>query len=177
MKYLFFMSFLVNQLFDLLYNPNDDKKLYLEKDNEITKFMEENKDNLNNYEKGVLYYYLFCLWPYEDEYKKNYYLLEKGLECCENEKGIIHSNSLIYCFLIKMHKVNFVFNDKLCIEIRKKMQLLYKELLGDRLKDFIEVLLDDLLNYYTSDDDGEIRGFKYIKLLEFKKKFLKINFK
>ena len=167
----------INELFDLLYNPLDDKKLYLEKANEITKFMEENKDKINNYEKGILYYYLFCLWPYEGEYIKNYYLLEKGLECCENEKGIIHNNGLLYCFLLKMYKVNFVFNEKLCIEIRKKMQFLYKELLGDKLKDFIEVLLDDLLNYYTSDDDGEIRGFKYFKLLEFKNKLLKINFK
>ena len=167
----------INELFDLLYNQLDDKKLYLEKANEITKFMEENKDKINNYEKGILYYYLFCLWPYEGEYIKNYYLLEKGLECCENEKGIIHNNGLLYCFLLKMYKVNFVFNEKLCIEIRKKMQFLYKELLGDKLKDFIEVLLDDLLNYYTSDDDGEIRGFKYFKLLEFKNKLLKINFK
>ena len=167
----------INELFDLLYNQLDDKKLYLEKANEITKFMEENKDKINNYEKGILYYYLFCLWPYEGEYIKNYYLLEKGLECCENEKGIIHNNGLLYCFLLKMYKVNFVFNEKLCIEIRKKMLFLYKELLGDKLKDFIEVLLDDLLNYYTSDDDGEIRGFKYFKLLEFKNKLLKINFK
>ena len=167
----------LNELIDLINDPKDEKKLYLAKANEITKFIEENNDNLNSYEKGLLYYDLFCLWPYEDEYIKNYNLLKKGLECCESEKCNFHFNSLIYCFYLKMYKINFVFNEKLCFEVRKKMKFLFNELLGDKRSDFIEVLLDDLLNYYTSDEDEEIKGLKYIKLLEYKNKFPIVNFK
>ena len=167
------ISSYINELITLINNPKNENKLYLEKANEITKFIEENNDNINNYEKGVLYYDLFCLWPYEDESIKNYNLLKKGLEYCESEKSNIHFNGLIYCFLLKMYKINFVFNEKLCIEIRKKMTLLFNEVLGYKRKEFIDILLNDLLNYYTSDKDEEIKGLKYIKLLEYKNKLQK----
>ena len=62
------ISFYINELISLINNPNYDQKLYLQKANEITKFIDENRDNINNYEKGVLYFNLFCLWPYSDKY-------------------------------------------------------------------------------------------------------------
>ena len=157
----------INELINLINSPNYNQKLYFEKANEITKFINEHNDKINNYEKGVLYYNLFCLWPYNDGYLQNYNLLKEGLQCCENENNM-KINILIYYFLLKMYKLNFVFNDKLCIEIRKKMILLFTEVLGNKQQEFIEILLDDLLNMYTSNDDREIKGLKIFKLKELK---------
>ena len=162
----------INELLDLINNSDYDQKLYLNKANEITKFIEDNNDKINNYEKSVLYFNLFCLWPYNDGYIKNYNLLEKGLECCENEINI-QLNIMQYYFLLKMFKINFVFNIKLCVDVRKKMIKLFSGVLGDNNKELAEALLDDLLKFYTSDEDREIKGFKVIMLKELKNKFMK----
>ena len=157
----------INELIDLINNPEFNQKLYLDKANEITKFIEQNNDKINNYEKGVLYFNLFCLWPYSDGYLKNYNLLEKGLECYENDKEF-QFNILKYNFLLKMFKINFVFNLKLCVDIRKKLLKLFYEVLGDKQKEFAEILLDDLLKLYTSNEDREMKGLKAIKYKELK---------
>ena len=161
----------INELIELINNPNYNQKLYLEKANEIMKFIESNNDNINNYEKVLLYYNLFCLWPY-DRYSKNYNLLQKGLECCENEKNI-KINILKYYILLKMYKINFVFNDKLCGEIKKKLILLFNGILGKERDDFAELLLDDLLNMHTSKDDNEIKGLKVFQFKELKNILMK----
>ena len=166
----------INELTDLINSPNYDQQKYLEKANEITKFIDENNDKINNYEKGVLFYNLFCLWPYSDGYIKNYNLLQKGLEFCENENNLTF-NILMYYFLLKMYKVNFVFNEKLCNDIRQKMEILFFGVLGDKRKEFCKILLDDLLNYYTSKEDNEIKGLKMIKFKEYKDLIGKINSK
>ena len=57
------ISSYINELIDLNNNPNFDQKKYLDIANEINKFIDENNDNINSYEKGILYYNLFCLWP------------------------------------------------------------------------------------------------------------------
>ena len=50
---------------------------------------------------------------------------------------------------------------------------LFSGVLGDKNKEFTEILLDDLLKFYTSDEDREIKGFKVIMLKELKNKFMK----
>ena len=83
----------------------------------------------------------------------------------------------MYYFLLKMYKVNFVFNEKLCNDIRQKMEILFFGVLGDKRKEFCKILLDDLLNYYTSKEDNEIKGLKMIKFKEYKDLIGKINSK
>ena len=156
------ISFYINELIDLINNPNFEQKKYLDIANEITKFVDDNNNNISNYEKGILFYNLFCLWPYNDSYLKNYNLLKNGLESLENEK-IMQFNILKYNYLLKMYKVNYVFNEKLKDEIRQKMIILFSEVLGNKEKEFIEILLDDLINFYTKNEDREIKGLKLIK--------------
>ena len=53
------------------------------------------------------------------------------------------------------------------------MLKLFSGVLGDKNKEFTEILLDDLLKFYTTDEDREIKGFKVIMLKELKNKFMK----
>ena len=166
------ISFYINELIDLINNPNFEQKKYLDIANEITKFVDDNNNNISNYEKGILFYNLFCLWPYNDSYLKNYNLLKNGLESLENEK-IMQFNILKYNYLLKMYKVNYVFNEKLKDEVKQKMIILFSEVLGNKEKEFIEILLDDLINFYTKNEDREIKGLKLIKFKEFQNIFMK----
>ena len=156
------ISFYINELIDLINNPNFEQKKYLDIAKEISKFVDDNNNNISNYKKGILFYNLFCLWPYNDSYLKNYNLLKNGLESLENEK-IMQFNVLKYNYLLKMYKVNYVFNEKLKDEVKQKMIILFSEVLGNKEKEFIEILLDDLINFYTKNEDREIKGLKLIK--------------
>ena len=106
----------------------------------------------------------------------NYNLLLKGIECCENEKSI-NLNIMKYNFFLKMFKVNFVFNIKLCLEIRKKILILFNEVLGNEEEELSEIIVDDLLKLYTSKEDREIKGLKVIQMKEFSDKYVNNTFK
>ena len=126
------------------------------KKNEIIKFIKKNNNNMNNYEKGLLYFNLYFL-DYGN-YSINYELLEKALECYENEKDIEFNIMKYYC-LLKMYKINYVFYNEKCDEIKKKMLKLINEALGNRHKEFAEILLNDIIELYTSEEDPDIANF------------------
>ena len=120
----------------------------------------KNKNNINNYEKGLLYFNLYFL-NYGD-YSVNFELLEKALECYENEKNMDFNIMKYYC-LLKMYKISYVFFEDKCDKIRDKMLKLFKEAFGNKHNEFAEILVDDVIELFTSDDDPDIINFNMFK--------------
>ena len=93
---------------------------------------------------------------------KNYEFVKKALECYENEKDLVFNIMKYYC-LLKMYKISYVFFNEKCDEIRKKMLKLIQEAFGNKHNDFAEILLNDILELYTSDDDNDNMMFNMQK--------------
>jgi len=74
----------INELIEI--SSGFDFNIFHHKKDEVLKFIKNNKNNINNYEKGLLYFNLYFL-NYGD-YSINYNMLEKALECYENEKDM-----------------------------------------------------------------------------------------
>ena len=137
-----------------------DYSVFNRKKKEVLNFMKKNNNKINNYEKGLLYFNLYFL-NYGD-YLKNYEFVKKALECYENEKDLVFNIMKYYC-LLKMYKISYVFFNERCDEIRKKMLKLIQEAFGNKYNDFAEILLNDILELYTSDDDNDIMMFNMQK--------------
>ena len=67
-----------------------------------------------------------------------------------------------YC-LLKMYKINYAFYNDKCDNIKNKMLNLIKEAFGNKHDEFAEILLEDILELYTSDDDPDIINFNLQK--------------
>ena len=59
-----------------------------------------------------------------------------------------------------MYKFNYVYNYKLCEEIKNKLVKLLKEAFGNKQNEFVEKIVDDIIKMNTSDDDPDINLFK-----------------
>ena len=129
---------------------------------DVTEFLENNKDKTINHEKGLLYYNLYYLWV---DYKTNHGLLEKALECYDNEKNMDFNIMKYYC-LLKMYKVDFVYKNNLCNDIKNRMLKLLKEAFGNKQNDYVEKILDDIIKDNTSDDEPDIINFRENKIFE-----------
>ena len=151
------ISFYIKQLIDMSvymfkYNIMD----YFIKHKEVNNFIEHNKGKIRNFEKGLLYYNLYYLWS---DFETNYKLLENALYCFENENSLNFNNMIYYC-LLKMYKMNYVYNNKLCDTIKNKMLKLLKEAFGNKQNEFVETIVNDIIKINTSDDDPDINLFK-----------------
>ena len=129
---------------------------------DVTEFLDNNKDKTINHEKGLLYYNLYYLWV---DYKTNHGLLEKALECYDNEKNMDFNIMKYYC-LLKMYKVDFVYKNNLCNDIKNRMLKLLKEAFGNKQNDYVEKILDDIIKDNTSDDEPDIINFRENKIFE-----------
>ena len=67
---------------------------------------------------------------------------------------------MIYYCLLKMYKMNYIYNNKLCDTIKNKMLKLLKEAFGNKQNDFVEAIVNDIIKINTSDDDPDINLFK-----------------
>ena len=129
---------------------------YFLKHEEVNKFIEQHKDKIKNFEKGLLYYNLYYLWS---SFETNYNLLEKALYYFEKEESI-NFNTMIYYCLLKMYKMNYIYNNELCGEIKEKMIKLLKEAFGNKQNEFVETIVEDIIKINTSDEDPDINLFK-----------------
>ena len=148
----------INELIEI--SSGFDFNIIQSKKDEVLNFIKKNKNNINNYEKGLLYFNLYFL-NYGD-YSINYNMLEKALECYEQEKDMEFNIMKYYC-LLKMYKINYVFYEYRCEEVEKKMLKLIEEALGNKHNEYAEILLEDILELYTSDDDEDISNFQDFK--------------
>ena len=148
----------INELIEI--SSGFDFNIFQSKKDEVLNFIKKNKNNINNYEKGLLYFNLYFL-NYGD-YSINYNMLEKALECYEQEKDMEFNIMKYYC-LLKMYKINYVFYEYRCEEVEKKMLKLIEETLGNKHNEYAEILLEDILELYTSDDDEDISNFQDFK--------------
>ena len=132
---------------------------------EVNHFIERNKDFIKNFEKGLLYYNLYYLWK---DSKTNYNMLENALDCFEKETSLNFNNMIYYC-LLKMYKMSYIFNNKLCEDIRIKMLKLFKEAFGNNQNEFAETIVNDIIKLNTSENDPDLNLFrekKYSETLE-----------
>ena len=148
----------INELIEL--SSGCDLSIFMSKKNEILKFIKKNNNSINNYEKGLLYFNLYFL--NFGDYSINYNMLEKALDCYEKEKDMEFNIMKYYC-LLKMYKINYIFYDYKCEEVKKKMLKLIEETLGNKHNEYAEILLNDILELYTSDEDPDISNFKMFK--------------
>ena len=151
------VSKFINELIDISGQPFAN---FMAKKKEVLSFIKKNQKKLNNYEKGLLYFNLYFL-NYGD-YSKNYELVEKALECYEKEKMFDFNIMKYYC-LLKMYKINYAFYNDKCDNIKNKMLNLIKEAFWNKHDEFAEILLEDILELYTSDDDPDIINFNLQK--------------
>lgn len=153
------------QLIDMSVNsPNHNINEYFTKHKEVEDFIEKNKDKIRNFEKGLLYYNLFFIWSNS---KANYNLLAKALDCFEKETSLNY-NTMIYNCLLKMYRMNYIFNNEKCDEIKKKMLKFFSEAFGNKQNEFAESIVDDIIKLNTSEDDPDLKLFKQTKLEEMK---------
>ena len=132
------------------------------KNQEVNLFIEQNKDFIKNFEKGLLYYNLYYLWK---DSKTNYNMLEKALDCFEKETSLNFNNMIYYC-LLKMYKMNYIFNNELCEDIKKKMLKLFKEAFGNKQNEFAEIIVNDIIKLNTSENDPDLNLFREKKYSE-----------
>jgi len=132
------------------------------KNQEVNLFIEQNKDFIMNFEKGLLYYNLYYLWK---DSKTNYNMLEKALDCFEKETSLNFNNMIYYC-LLKMYKMNYIFNNELCEDIKKKMLKLFKEAFGNKQNEFAEIIVNDIIKLNTSENDPDLNLFREKKYSE-----------
>ena len=140
------------------YNPME----YYTKQKEVEDFIEKNKDKIRNFEKGLLYYNLYYIWS---DSKTNYNFLVKALDFFEKETTL-NFNTMIYYCLLKMYKMNYIFNNKKCEEIKNKIMKLLGDAFGNKQNEFVEAIIDDIIKLNTSEDDPDLNLFKEIKLSE-----------
>ena len=140
------------------YNPME----YYPKQKEVEDFIEKNKDKIRNFEKGLLYYNLYYIWS---DSKTNYNFLVKALDLFEKETTL-NFNTMIYYCLLKMYKMNYIFNNKKCEEIKNKIRKLLIDAFGNKQNEFVEAIIDDIIKLNTSEDDPDLNLFKEIKLSE-----------
>ncbi len=62
-----------------------------------------------------------------------------------------------------MYKISYVFFENKCKEIENKMLKLIQEAFGNKHDELAKILLDDILDLYTSDDDPDIISFNMNK--------------
>ena len=132
---------------------------------EVNLFIDLNKDIIKNFEKGLLYYNLYYIWK---DSKTNYNMLEKALECFEKETSLNFKNMIYYC-LLKMYKMNFIFNNKLCGNIKEKMLKLFKEAFGYKQNEYAETIVNDIIELNISDKDPDLNLFmekKYSEMIK-----------
>ena len=151
------VSLYIEQLIDMSvymfkYNIND----YYLKHKEVNKFIEKNKDKLRNFEKGLLYYNLYYLWS---DFETNYNYLKKALDCFEKETDL-HFSEMIYYYLLKMYKMNYVYNNNLCDDIKKKIVKFFQESFGNKQNDYVETIIDEIIKINTSEGDPDIVLFR-----------------
>ena len=130
------------------------------KKNEVLDFIKKYNNKINNYEKGLLYFNLYFL-SYGN-YEINYNFVKNALDCYENEKNMDFNIMKYYC-LLKMYKISYVFFENKCKEIENKMLKLIQEAFGNKHDELAKILLDDILDLYTSDDDPDIISFNMNK--------------
>jgi len=132
---------------------------------EVNLFIEVNKNIIKNFEKGLLYYNLYYIWK---DSKTNYNMLEKALDCFEKETSLNFKNMIYYC-LLKMYKMNFIFNGKLCENIKEKMIKLFKEAFGNKQNEYAETIVNDIIELNISDKDPDLNLFmekKYSEMIK-----------
>ena len=157
------ISAYIKQLIDMSVNMfNYSLFEHSTKNQEVTLFIERNKDFIKNFEKGLLYYNLYYLWK---DSKTNYNMLEKALDCFEKETSLNFNNMIYYC-LLKMYKMSYVFNNKLCEDIREKMLKLFKEAFGNIQNEFAETIVNDIIKLNTSENDPDLNLFREKKYSE-----------
>ena len=128
----------------------------------VTLFIEKNKNFIKNFEKGFLYYNLYYLWK---DSNTNYNMLERALDCFEKETSLNFNNMIYYC-LLKMYKMSYIFNNKLCEDIREKMLKLFKEAFGNNQNEFAETIVNDIIKLNTSENDPDLNLFREKKYSE-----------
>ena len=155
----------INQLIDMSVNaPNHQMNEYYTKHKEIEDFIEKNKDIIRNFEKGFLYYNLYFIWSNS---KANYNLLVKALDCFEKETTL-NFNTMIYNCLIKMYKMNYIFNNDKCEEIKNKILIFFRNAFGNKQNEFVESIVDDIIKLNTDENDPDLKLFAETKLEELK---------
>jgi len=97
-------------------------------------------------------------------------MLEKALECFEKETSLNFKNMIYYC-LLKMYKMNFIFNNKLCENIKEKMLRLFKEAFGNKQNEYAETIVNDIIDLNISDKDPDLNLFMEKKYSEMIKNF------
>jgi len=140
------------------YNPMD----FYTKQKEVEDFIEKNEDKIRNFEKGLLYYNLYFIWA---DSKTNYNYLAKALDFFEKETTL-NFNTMIYYCLLKMYKMNYIFNKEKCEEIKNKIRKLLIDAFGNNQNEFVEAIIDDIIKLNTSEDDPDLNLFKETKLTE-----------
>ena len=75
-------------------------------------------------------------------------------------------NIMKYYCLLKMYKIDFVYKNNLCDDIKKRMLKLLKEAFGNKQNDYVEKILDDIIKDNTSDDEPDIINFRENKIFE-----------
>ena len=155
----------INQLIDMSVNAsNHQMNEYYTKHKEIEYFIEKNKDIIRNFEKGFLYYNLYFIWSNS---KANYNLLVKALDCFVKETTL-NFNTMIYNCLIKMYKMNYIFNNDKCEEIKNKILIFFRNAFGNKQNEFVESIVDDIIKLNTDENDPDLKLFAETKLEELK---------
>ena len=65
--------------------------------------------------------------------------------------------------------MSYIFNEKLCKNLKEKMLKLFKETFGNNQDEFAETITNDIIKLNTSDNDPDINLFKekkYSEILE-----------
>lgn len=151
------ISYYIEQLIDmsvnmLKYNLFD----YFVKHKEVNDFIENNKGKIKFFEQGLLYYNLYYLWR---DIGTNYTYLEKALNCFEKDINLNFNNMIYYC-LLKMYKMNYVCNPKLCEDIKNKIIKLLNAAFRNSQNEFVETIVEDIIKMNTKDSDPDIILFK-----------------
>ena len=132
---------------------------------EVNLFIGVNKDIIKNFEKGLLYYNLYYVWK---DSKTSYNMLEKALDCFEKEASLNFKNMIHYC-LLKMYKMNFIFNVKLYGNIKEKTLKLFKETFWNKQNEYAETIVNDIIELNISDKDPDLNLFmkkKYSEMIK-----------
>jgi hypothetical protein len=62
--------------------------------------------------------------------------------------------------------MNYIFNNKKCEEIKNKIMKLLGDAFGNKQNEFVEAIIDDIIELNTSEDDPDLNLFKETKLSE-----------